>query len=211
VKTNDLISLLVEDTSERWSFGRALAFALIGGVLIAGAIFSFGVQVRPDFAYAIGTVRFCFKFVVTVSLAVTATGLVRTMARPGVPAGFWRWAAFTAPALLLAAVIVELVVMPQSTWIDRLIGDNSRMCMTLIPLMAIGPLICLLLALRQGAPRHPGAAGAVAGLIVSGIAATFYASRCTDDSPLFVVTWYPLAAGLVVLIGYLAGSKMLRW
>lgn len=211
MKTNDLIGLLIEDTSKRWPFGRALAFALIGGLLIAGAIFAFGVQVRPDFGHAVGTSRFLFKFVVTITMAVTAIGLIRTMARPGVPAGLWRWAPLTAPALLVAAVIIELLVIPESTWIDRLIGVNSRTCMTLIPLMAVGPLICLLVALRQGAPRHPGAAGAVAGLIASGIAATFYASRCTDDSPLFVATWYPLATGVVVLIGYLAGSKFLRW
>lgn len=211
MKTNDLIGLLVEDTSKRWPLGRALAVALIGGVWIAGAIFSFGIQVRPDFGYAVGTPRFLFKFVVTITLAVSAIGLVGRIARPGVPAGLWRWAPLAAPALLAAAVIIELLLMPQSTWIDRLIGVNSRTCLTLIPLMAIGPLICLLLALRQGASRHPGAAGAIAGLIASGIAATFYASRCTDDSPLFVATWYPLATGLVVLIGYLAGSKMLRW
>jgi hypothetical protein len=42
-------------------------------------------------------------------------------------------------------------------------------------------------------------AGAIAGLAASGIAATFYATNCTDDSPLFVITWYPLATGFVAL------------
>ena len=51
----------------------------------------------------------------------------------------------------------------------------------------------------------------IAGLASAGIAATYYASNCTDDSPLFVVTWYPLAAGIVALVGAAAGSRLLRW
>jgi hypothetical protein len=58
-----------------------------------------------------------------------------------------------------------------------------------------------------GTPRLPGPA--LRALLP--IAATFYASNCTDDSPLFVATWYPLAIGIVVLAGYVAGSRCLRW
>jgi hypothetical protein len=54
-------------------------------------------------------------------------------------------------------------------------------------------------------------AGAVAGLLSAGLAATFYASHCTDDSPLFVATWYTIATALVTAIGALAGSKVLRF
>jgi hypothetical protein len=38
-----------------------------------------------------------------------------------------------------------------------------------------------------------------------------YATNCFDDSPLFVVTWYPLAIGTVTLAGYLSGRWLLRW
>jgi hypothetical protein len=57
-----------------------------------------------------------------------------------------------------------------------------------------------------GTPRLPGPAS----LVPSGIAATLYASS-TDDSPLFVATWYPLAIRIVVLAVYVAGSRCLRW
>jgi hypothetical protein len=128
-----------------------------------------------------------------------------------VPIGYWRWSPIAAPILLIVAAIAELLTMPESTWAARWIGVNISQCVTLIPLMASAPLACLLFALRQGAPKHPGAAGAIAGLVSSGIAATFYASHCTDDSPLFVITWYPLASALVVSVGYFAGSRFLRW
>jgi hypothetical protein len=92
-----------------------------------------------------------------------------------------------------------------------MVGVNARLCLTLIPLLAIGPLACLLAALRQGAPSSPGLAGAIAGLAASGIAATFYAAHCTDDSPLFVMTWYLIAALIVTSAGYLIGRRLLRW
>jgi hypothetical protein len=211
VKTNDLITALAQDAPVRWRLGKAVAAAMAGGAAVAGAIFFIGIGVRPDVMQAMDTVRYLFKFVVTLTLAVTATGLILHLARPGVPLGAWRWALIAAPALLVAAVVAEMIVMPTSTWGVRWIGTNARWCMSLIPLMALGPLALLLLALRLGAPRHPGAAGAIAGLVAAGIAATFYAAHCPDDSPLFVATWYTLATGIVVLIGYFAGKRVLRW
>ena len=93
----------------------------------------------------------------------------------------------------------------------RLIGSNALNCMTLIPLLASGPLAIFIAALKRGAPADPGLSGAIAGLAASAIAAVFYATNCFDDSPLFVVTWYPLAIGAVVLGGYIAGRRVLRW
>jgi hypothetical protein len=81
----------------------------------------------------------------------------------------------------------------------------------LIPLLSLGPLACIIYALRKGAPTNPGLAGAVAGLLASGIAATLYATHCTDDSPLFLATWYSLATGIVTLAGYAIGARALRW
>jgi len=45
----------------------------------------------------------------------------------------------------------------------------------------------------------------------AGLAATLYASHCTDDSPLFVMTWYSIATALVAAIGAFVGSKVLRF
>ncbi|RTL73692.1 MAG: DUF1109 family protein, partial [Bradyrhizobiaceae bacterium] len=43
------------------------------------------------------------------------------------------------------------------------------------------------------------------------LGATLYASHCADDSPLFVATWYTLAAAFVTLIGAMAGRRVLRF
>lgn len=211
MKTDKLIDLLAQDATVRWKIGRILGYATVVGTVIAGTVFFIGIGFRPDIASAMETVRFLFKFVVTLSLATAAIGALLRMARPGARLGLWGWAFAAAPVLLGGAVIAELIVMPESTWVARLVGHNARFCLTLIPLLAIGPLACLLLALRQGAPSRPGLAGAVAGLAASGIAATFYAANCNDDSPLYVMTWYPIATAMVVFVGYLAGTKFLKW
>jgi hypothetical protein len=211
MKTDDFIKALAEDNAAGWRIGNAFAAALAGGAVITAVLFFSAIGMRPDVDSAIHTGRVLFKFLVTLTLATTATGLILRMAQPGVPLGPWGKAIATAPVLLAVAVIIELVVMPSSTWEARWIGSNAPNCMTLIPLMAVGPLACILYVMRRGAPENPRLVGAIAGLVASGMAATFYALHCPDDSPLFVATWYPLATGIVVLAGYFAGKKWLRW
>ena len=65
--------------------------------------------------------------------------------------------------------------------------------------------------MREGAPQYPALSGALAGAAAAGVAATIYASNCTDDSPLFVASWYPLATLVVVAAGALAGRRFLQW
>ena len=116
------------------------------------------------------------------------------------------------PAGILAAGIGGEMMMPQRLpMMTRLVGNNSKVCMTAIPLMSLPLLAGALIGLRHGAPARPAVAGAIAGLVSAGLAATLYASHCTDNSPLFVATWYTLATALVAAIGALAGSKMLRF
>ncbi|AYG61130.1 NrsF family protein [Rhizobium jaguaris] len=211
MKTDDLINLLAQDAPVRSRIGQALTLAVIGGILISGAIFFTAIGFRADIDNAMEAVRFLFKFVVTITLAVTAGAVVFRIGRPGVSLRPWGWMLLAAPLLLVAAALAELMVMPADTWGTRMIGHNARFCLTFIPLLSIGPLACFLFALRQGAPEKPGVAGAVAGLAASGIAATFYASNCTDDSPLFVLLWYPIAIAVVTAVGYVVGKRMLRW
>jgi hypothetical protein len=115
------------------------------------------------------------------------------------------------PVALLVTGIAFDLAMPQSTrWSDRLIGTNSRVCLTAIPAMALPLLVAALIGLRQGAATRPAMSGAVAGLMSGGLAATVYAAHCTDDSPLFVATWYSIGIAGLTAVGAAAGSRVLR-
>jgi len=212
MKTADLINALAaEPPSPPLRLGRRVGLALVLGAAISAALFMMALGPRIDFDHAAHTMRFDLKFVDTLALllpsALLAARLLRPDARPGALV-----AALVAPFILLGgAVIVELVVVPADLWMTRLVGTNALHCLTLIPLMSIPPLTALIYAMRAGAPSHPALTGALAGAAAAGAAATIYATNCTDDSPLFVASWYPLATLIVVAAGALAGRKWLQW
>ena len=210
--TNELIESLAADTRQPaaplsfvWWGAAGLAIAL------AAVIFFAALGPRPDIAAAAETPRFLLKFVITITVGASAFGLVRGLSRPGED---WRVAApylAAAAALLPIAVVIELLLLPPGAWSAKLVGMNSMVCLAYIPLIGIGPLAVFLLALRHGAPTRPALAGAAAGLLAGGIAATFYAAHCTDDSPLFVATWYTIAIAGLAALGAAGASRLARW
>lgn len=211
MKTEDLISALAADGRQTSRLGRSLLMALVAGALIAGAAFFATLGFRPDIDSAMRTIRFLFKFLVTLSLAAAAISVVWRIGRPGVPLALPGWALVIPVLMLVAAVAIEMRVMPEADWGARMIGRNWMHCLMAIPAFSIPTLAALLYALRESAPSNPALAGAVAGLVSAGIAATYYASNCTDDSPMFVATWYTLAVLIVAAAGALIGGRLLRW
>lgn len=211
MKTDHLIELIAQDASVRPNLSNMLQQATIAAVMIVSIAFFSAIGFRPDIDSAMQTARFVFKFVITIALAATGSIAMFRIGKPGVPLKLSAWSLLIPLALAIGAAIVELSVMPSETWGTRMVGHNSRLCLTIIPLLSIGPLACFLLALRHGAPTRPEFAGAVAGLASAGIAATFYAANCNDDSPLFVLLWYPIAISAVAVTGALVGRSFLRW
>jgi hypothetical protein len=212
MKTSDLIASLAADTrAPVRPLRRRLATAFGLGAFVSLALFVAMLGPRPDVMSAMHTMRFDLKFLETLALLAPSYFLCLSLARPETgPSVLFAWLA--APlGLLLVAVAVELAVVPRDLWMTRVVGTHMRNCLTLIPLFSIAPLGALIAALREGAPRYPALTGALAGAASAGVAATIYASNCTDDSPLFVVTWYPLATLIVVTAGALAGWRWLRW
>jgi hypothetical protein len=212
MRTDNLITALAADApSVAKPIGRTLWLAAAAGALAAAVLFYYGIGFRLDFASAIGTPRFLFKWLLTLTLVASAMGLVLHVARPGSVPTAWLTALAIAPALLIVATIGELLVVPSSEWTNRLMGAKASACVVLIPMLSAAPLVALIWALRQGAPTRPMLAGATAGLAAAGIGAFLYASHCQDDSPLFLLAWYVLGTAIVALVGALLGARYLRW
>ena len=210
--TDQLIRTLAADNSYRpRPVGFVLALMLLAAAPVSLLMFFAELGVRPDVMTAMHNPFFDLKFAVTLALGVSAIIVSLHLSRPEASLSGLGWL-FVIPVGLLAAGIAGEAMMPQRLpMMTRLVGSNSRVCMTAIPLMSLPLLLAAILGLRHGAPARPAIAGAVAGLMCSGLAATFYASHCTDDSPLFVATWYTLATALVTTIGALAGAKFLKF
>jgi hypothetical protein len=212
VETDQLIRTLAADNSERSRpVGFVLALALVAAAPVSVVMFFATLGVRPDVMTAMHNPFFDLKFAVTLALAISAIAISLHLSRPEALLRGWALLLLV-PAGLLAAGIGGEMMMPQRLpMMTRLVGHNSRACMTAIPLMSLPLLAGALYGLRHGAPTRPAVAGAIAGLLSAGLAATLYASHCTDDSPLFVMTWYSIAAALVTAIGALVGSRVLRF
>jgi hypothetical protein len=187
-----------------------LAGALVVALGCSVSIFTMWLQMRPDVMVAMGHPFFLLKFVVTLALAGASLALVMRLVRPGAQISNWPWLLALPVVLLAGGIAADLMVPHTSSWEARLVGSNSQVCLTAIPLMSVPLLIAALAGLRHGASTRPALTGAVAGLLAGGIAATLYASHCTDDSPLFVATWYTAALALVTAAGAFAGRWVLR-
>ena len=212
MKTSEFIAALTADPiPEPIRLGRRVAVALVIGFLGSLVIYALLMGPRPDIAHAARTMRFNLKFVDAFAFALPTLLLTLRLARPDAkPRTIALW--LLAPLILLAAgVVVELIVVPSNEWMSRLVGHHSMFCMRMIPLLAAPILAALIVALRAGAPLHPGLTGALAGASSAGVAALLYASHCPDDSPLFVATWYPLATLICTGVGALAGRRLLAW
>jgi hypothetical protein len=210
--TDQLIRTLTADNAYRpRPIGLALMMALLAAAPVSLLIFFAELGVRPDVMTAMHNPFFDLKFAVTLALAASAIAVSLHLSRPEASLRGFGWL-LLAPVGILAAAIGGEMMMPQRLpMMTRLVGKNSWVCMTAIPALSLPILAGALIGLRHGAPARPAVAGAIAGLLSAGLAATLYASHCTDDSPLFVATWYTIATALVTAVGALAGARLLRF
>ena len=210
--TDQLIRTLAADSAYRLRpMWLALTLALVSAAPITIAIFFWRLGVRPDVMTAMHNPFFNLKFAVTLGLAIPAIAISLRLSRPEASLRGWLWLLVIPVGLLVAGIAGEMMLPQRLPMMARLIGSNSRICLTAISLMSLPLLAAALIGLRHGAPSRPALTGAIAGLLSSGLAATLYASNCTDDSPLFVITWYSIATAMVASIGALAGNRLLRF
>src|ERR687898_3408664 len=100
--TNELIKALAADTRPSAASLSSVWWGAAGlAIILAAAVFFAMLGPRPDIAVAAETPRFLLKFVITITLAASAFGLVRGLSRPGED---WRVAV---PYLAAAAALLS--------------------------------------------------------------------------------------------------------
>lgn len=212
MKTNDLINAIAADAeAPRAPIGWIVWVAAGFGVIATAVLFYNLLPTRPDMEAALGDWHFLLKWAFSLTLLVTAMALTVSLARPqGVPS-LKMLLLLGAPIVLALGVVAEMISLPASFWTPSLIGTNAMACIIYVPILSGIPLAAMIIALRQGAPARPALAGAVAGLAAAAIAASFYATHCQNDSPLFLAAWYILATAIVAGVGAILGARLLRW
>lgn len=211
MKTEDLIAALAADSRTepppRRVLWPALAVALAAAIVLLDLSLGFRDDLVQSFVEPVAAMR----YVLTGVLGVLGVRLALLLARPegGNLARVWPVALPVVAALGLLAW--AYVVTPPEGRQMALVGKTMVTCLVTIPLLSLLPVAALFLGLRQGATTTPALAGFAAGIGGSGLAAMTYAMHCTEDSPLFFVTWYGLAIAGVTIASTLIGSRLLRW
>jgi hypothetical protein len=211
MKTDELIRALAADTTQARPLWETLLAGLVPALLLGALALWLVMGFRMDLVAALETPVSLMRMVLSGAIALFSLAMVLRLAHPQgvalvrfwpvaavmlVAAGLWIWAWLQTPAGGHAMAIR---------------GKTMWFCLTTIPLLSILPVAAIFAMLRQGAPTRPRFAGAVAGLAGGGLAATVYALHCTEDNPLFFVTWYGLAILIVTLISSQLGARLLRW
>jgi hypothetical protein len=210
MKTDDLIAALAADPvpgpNPAARAGRALPGALVLAVILVGLVLGY----RDDLVAALGDPLSTGRYLLALALALLAGRLAFAMSRPEAPRG-GMWMLALVPLAASVLWIGTLAVTPAGAVGMAITGKTMVSCLISIPSLSILTTGALIWALRQGAPVRPGLAGLLAGLAGGGLAAAAYALHCTEDSPLFYVTWYSTGILIAGALGALAGRRFLRW
>lgn len=206
MKTDHLITLLAQDVATHIPDSRsALMQSLPVGMLMTIAVFLAVLGIRPDIATAVQAtgVKLTFGGLLAVTAGYGAMALVRPDspgARHALPVG-------------IAVLFLCGVMFIDRSWAESAAGAPVSIlkCLVAVPLLAMFPLAAFLVALRRGAVASPALAGGLAGFASAGLAILAYGLNCNEDSPLFIMMWYGLAAAITAAAGAIAGRRTLVW
>src|SRR5207237_5299089 len=171
--TDQLIRTLAADNSHRaHPVGFVLALALLAAAPVSLLMFFAELGVRPDVMIAMHNPFFDLKFAVTLALAISAVGVALHLSRPEASLRGWAWLLLIPAGLLVGGITSEMMLPQNLPMMTRLIGSNSRVCLTAVPLMSMPLLAAALVCWRYGAPTRRGVSGASVLLLAGGPAAT---------------------------------------
>lgn len=211
MKTDDLIRTLAADTLRPVALRTILFAGLVPSLAVAALAVWLVLGFRADLATAMTTPVSVLRIVLTGTLGLAATRIALLLARPEGSGTVRLWPLAAVAAAALGLLLWAYVTTPAEARQMATFGKTIVICLVSIPLLSILPVASLHVVLRRGATTAPARAGFVAGLAGSGFAAAIYALYCTEDSPLFYVTWYGLAIMAVALVSALIGARTLRW
>ncbi|MBM3487109.1 MAG: DUF1109 domain-containing protein [Alphaproteobacteria bacterium] len=211
MSTERLIEALVADRdTPTITPARAVWWSVAAGGVVAAIGFFLVLDVRPDLAAVLLSWRFLTKAAFVFALIGVAIGEVVARSRPDARPDLRTWTLLPV-AVLIAGIGGEVATQPAADLLGLGHGMHPITCLFFIAGLAAPVFVALLVALRWTAPASPSACGAAAGVLAGAIGAALYSLYCTDDSPLFLATWYVLALMPLGLLGALFGGRLLRW
>ncbi len=213
MRTDDLVAALAADLPA--TSATRLRSGLTAGLLPSSLLVLAGVWMmlgfRPDLMVAMGGPTFWAKAAYTVAVAGAGFWLLDRAGRPG--------AELRGPLILLAGIALtviltgsaSLMMTPEAARMAAVMGGSARVCPTNVAGLSLLAAPLILFTARRFAPVRPALAGAAAGLLAGGVAATCYGLHCPEHTAAFVAVWYTLGMAIPVAVGAAIGRFVWRW
>lgn len=206
--TEDLIRHLASSPAPSPFRPDRAALALWGVLALGLVLFWLVFGLRADLASVWGQFRVQVKTGLPILLSLAALFLALRSTRPEARLPLWLLAL---PAGLALLLLLHRLSQGTDQLLAETLGQTALACITSITLLSLLPLGAGLVLLRQAAPARPALTGALLGIAAAAGAAAGYALHCSEDSPLFFISWYGLGIALTGGCGAALGHKLLRW
>ncbi|MBD3786671.1 MAG: DUF1109 domain-containing protein [Sphingomonadales bacterium] len=212
MRTEDLIAELAASGPAAPALTpRGTGLRMLAAVALAAGLFLMLAGTRADLAARLAEPLILTKTLLPAMLAAIALPLGLRMMRPGARIGraaLWFALPASLAVLLWAATFARTA--PAVRFADVTAFALSE-CVGLIIAIAALPMVFALRLMRAGAATRPRLAGALTGLGIAGLAATGYSLFCTQDNPLFYLTWYGAAIAAVSAAAAALGARWLAF
>jgi len=189
---------------------RRLAAGVVTGAAISALLLIVVVGARPNLGQVLNSASFWSKVAFTLTTAAVSVFVAARLGRPGARISLL-WILPVPFLIYLPVGIWELAHTDASQWMPLLLGHGWKQCTWLVLFLSLPVYGGLWWSFRRFAPTHIEAAGAVAGLSASAVAALVYCIHCPTDTAVFALVWYTLAFALASLAGAIFGRRTLHW
>jgi hypothetical protein len=212
MKTDDLIQVLAADQTSKPAIATSYGFAIVTAFAFVGAAITFLVVfgLRENLSSSAVQQATAYKLLFTLGLSAAALATLWQVRQPVNQGRLWL-VALVFLAIAAFGIVLDQIFPTSGSFFERAKGLHPWLCLLLVPVISAVPLALFITLMRSHAPANPGRAGMAAGLSAAAIGASFYALGCTNDSPLFVLTWYSIAGLITTAAGYVAGKRFLNW
>lgn len=212
MNTDDLIADLAHDPATQPLKPIRIGAGIVAMTMACVAVFLMVAGPRADLVAALTTPLVAMKTVLPLLLCAAALFAVLRLMRPeaGDTLRFARTGVAVA-VLCVALYALGFTTQARALWFGDLSPMSVSQCLGLIMLLSLPALAVSFALVRQGASTAPIRSGAALGLAVSAGATAGYSLYCTQDNPIFFVTWYGLAILISTALGAVIGARLLHW
>jgi hypothetical protein len=213
MKTDDLIAMVSQELRpvDPRAISRSYGWVVLIGAAAALLMTRAPIGLTPLVPDYFREPMLWLKLGFGVAVAATCLWAAARLGRPGTRMARSAIGVILPFAAIWAIALATLAATPAPLRAELVWGQTWSSCPGTVALLSIPTLIGALLALRTMAPTRPMLAGAAAGGLAGGVAATVYSLHCPELAAPFLAVWYVLGILIPVAVGAVVGRSVLRW